>query len=236
MAEGISISAEQTHQMELLQMGRCGRCAERVSRTTILRGRACPHCDSALSACAGDVLDRLQTRQVQWRLVGYGLVGVASLLAGTIPLMQVVVQVLALFILHVIVLRRGLLWLAPGRRIFARLNMKLFGSLIAALALLINVAISPILGVSAFVLAFVGPVLTAVYVEGGLVILRSSLRRESDGRRLQVVEWALPVTFLVALLAVVAGTVGLVAGVLHLLATLDIPTIGEFSETLLEFF
>lgn len=222
--------------MRLLNAGRCRLCAERVARTAILRGGRCPHCESVLSRDTDAVLDRLKTRRLKWRLGGYGLVGVASFFAGAVPLLQTVVQVLALFILHVVVLRRGLVWLGSGRRIFARLNMKLLGAVIAAVALLINVAIAPFLGVSAFVLAAVGPVLTAVYVEGGLVILRRSLRRETKGQRLQIREWALPVGLVVALFAAVAGALGLVAGALHLLASLDIPTIGEFSETLLELF
>ena len=95
-------------------------------------------------------------------LVGYGLVAAASFLAGLVPLGQVVVQIAALFILHVIVLRRGLLWLPAGRRILARIAIKLFGAALAGLALLINVAIAPMVGASAFVLAAVGPALTAL--------------------------------------------------------------------------
>lgn len=226
----------QTHQMELLELGRCRRCAERVSRALVLRGGECPHCESCLAKPAGDVLQRLETRQVQWRLIGYGLVGVASFLAGLIPFLQAVVQIAALFILHVVVLRRGLIWLSAGRRVLVRLNMKLFGAVVAATALLINVAIAPFLGISAFVLAAVGPALTALYVEGGLVILRRALRRESKGERIQVVEWALPVGFIVTLLAIVGVAVAMFAAILHLLAAADIPTITELSETLLELF
>ncbi len=225
-----------SHQMRLLEVGRCRRCAERVSRALILRGEVCPHCESKLSKPSADVLDRLQTRQIQWRVIGYGLVAVTSFVSGLVPLLQSVVQVAALFILHVIVLRRGLVWLSPGRRIFARLNMKLFAALVAVAALFINVAIAPFLGISAFVLAAVGPLLTAIYVEGGLVILRHSLRRESRGQGLHVVEWALPAGLLVALLAVLGASVAMVATVLHLLAATDIPTIAELSEMLLELF
>ncbi len=236
MAEEVAIKSTDAHQMELVHAGRCRRCAERVSRAKILRGGECPHCGSVLNQATQKVLDQLEIRRLRWRLAGYGLVGVASFFAGAIPLLQTVVQVVALFILHVIVLRRGLVWLAPGRRIFARLNMKLFGAVVSAMALLINVAIAPFLGFSAFILAATGPVLTAIYVEGGLVIVRSSLRRESEGRRLQLTEWALPVAFIIALVFLVVGTLGLVAGALHLLASLEIPAVGELAETLLELF
>jgi hypothetical protein len=112
--------------------------------------------------------------------------------------------------------------------------MKLLGAAIAATALLINVAIVPLVGVSAFILGFVGPILTAVYVEGGLMILRKRLRLEADGESIKTSEWVLPVGVLVALLVAVAATVGVVLGTLHLLANADIPTISDISKSLLE--
>jgi hypothetical protein len=180
------------------------------------------------------VLEDLESRRLRWRLVGYGLVAVASFVAGAIPLLQIVVQLLALFILHVVVLRRGLIWLAPGRRILTRITIKLFGAAIATTALLINVAIAPLVGASAFILGFMGPILTAMYVEGGLVILRKRLRLEADGEPLKTSEWALPVGVLGALLLAIVATIGAVFGALHLLASADIPTISEISKSLLE--
>jgi hypothetical protein len=222
------------HQKKLLSSGRCGRCAERVSRTAIVREATCPHCDCSLGFHGGDVLEDLESRRLRWRLLGYAFVAVASLFAGAIPLLQIVVQLLALFILHVVVLRRGLIWLSPGRRILARISIKIFGAAIATTALLINVAVVPLVGVSAFILGFVGPLLTAIYVEGGLVILRKRLDLEAQGQSLKTSEWALPVGVLVALLVALGATVGMVMGTLHLLSTAEIPAISEISQTLLE--
>lgn len=222
------------HQNELLSGGRCGRCAERVERTQVVKAADCPHCGSALEFHGGHVLDELEAKRLRWRVLGYALVAAGSFVAGAVPLLQVVVQVLALFILHVVVLRRGLVWLGPGRRVLARISMKLYGAAIATFALLINVAIAPLVGVSAFILAAVGPLLTAAYVEGSLVILRKRLRWEADGRPLQKREWVLPVSLITALLVAIGATVGAVAGTLHLLANADIPTVSEISKTLLE--
>lgn len=221
------------HRIDLLANGRCGRCAERVPRARILRRATCPHCETEL-AIGGDILDELETRRVQWRLVGYGLVAAASFAAGAVPLLQIVVQLAALFILHVVVLRRGLLWLPPGRRILARITIKLLGAALATIAMLINVAIAPFVGVSALVLAAVGPLLTAVYVEGGLAILRQRLRWEADHDGLRTIEWLLPGGLLLLLVGALAGTVGLVMWAVHLLATAEIPTVSELSTTLLE--
>ena len=223
------------HQNELLADGRCAYCAERVKRAEIVRVGECPHCGSTLRWSGGDVLDDLESRQLRWRLLGYLLVAAASFVAGAIPLLQVGVQLGALFVLHVVVLRRGLQWLPPGRRVLARITIKIFGAALATVALLINVAIAPLVGLSAFILAGVGPLLTAAYVEGGLVILRRRLRWEAERKPLRFSEWALPIAFLVALLGAMVGTIATAMGVLHVLANTDIPSVREFAQTLLEY-
>lgn len=223
------------HQNDLLANGRCGRCAERVSRSSIVKVGDCPHCGANLTYNGGDVLDNLETRRLHWRIFGYALVGVGSFFAGAIPLLQVVVQLVALFVLHVVVLRRSLRWLSPGRRVLTRISIKMLGAALAATALLINVAIVPLVGVSAFILGAVGPLLTAAYVEGGLVILRRRLRWESDHESLRFSEWALPAGFMAVLLGVIGATIAVTLGTLHLLSTMDVPTVSEIAQTLLEF-
>jgi peptidoglycan biosynthesis protein MviN/MurJ (putative lipid II flippase) len=155
-------------------------------------------------------------------------------LAGAVPLLQVVVQLLALYILHIVVLRRSLNWLPAGRRILTRISIKLLGAAVATTALLINVAIAPLVGISALILGALGPLLTAVYVEVGLVILRRRLRWEARGESIRTGEWALPVGLLVALLVAVGGTVALVVGALHVLSAAEVPAVSEISQSLLE--
>lgn len=225
---------DKAHQNELLTSGRCGRCAERVPRAAIIQAARCSHCDSTLSFDGFDALDDLQTRQLRWRLFGYGLVAAASFAAGAVPLLQLVVQLLALYILHVIVLRHSLAWLPAGRRILARLSIKLLGAAIATLALLINVAIAPLVGISALILGAIGPLLTAAYVEGGLIIVRRRLRWEARGQAIKTGEWALPVGLLVALVVAVGGTVAMVVGALHVLSSAELPAVSEISRSLLE--
>lgn len=224
-----------SHQNELLSQGRCGRCAEQVSRAEVVRRDRCPHCNTELHwGGGGDVLDDLAASRARWRVVGYALVAAASFVAGIIPLLQIVVQLLALFILHIIVLRGGLRWLPPGRRVLARISMKLLGAAIATTAVIVNVSAAPLPGASAFILALTGPLLTAAYVEGSLFILRRRLEWEAAGDRLRPAEWILPVGLVGALLAAVTSAAVLTVGALHLLATADIPTISELSQFLLE--
>lgn len=220
------------HQMDLLAAGRCGRCAERVLYSAIVREADCVHCGSALSFNGSDILQTLQLRQRTWRVRGYALVAVASFFAGILPLAQIFVQLAALFILHIIVLRRGLIWLSPGRRILARISIKLLGAAIATSALLLNVAIVPLVGLSAVILGVLGPLLTALYVEGGLAILRKRWRLEAERQPLRSVEWVLPLAALLFLCAALGATAAVVLGTAYLLMNADIPGISAIAEFL----
>ena len=206
-----------------------------MPRTRIIRAADCEHCGARLAwSGRGGLLDELEERRGTWRIWGYGLVAAGSFFAGSVPLLQLGVQLAALFILHVVLLRRGLLWLSPGRRILARLTIKLLAAAVACSTLLINVAVAPLVGLSAAILAFVGPLMTAVYVEGGLAIVRQRLRWEAEGRPLAFIEWGLPLGLAAAMLTAVAATAAVVVGTLHLLAVAKIPTISEIAAWLLE--
>jgi len=181
-----------------------------------------------------DLPARLEQGRWAWRVVGYGLVAVASFFGGLIPLVQAVVQIAAMLVLHLILLRRPLYWLTPGRRLAARTTIKLLGALLGAFGLMVNVLVAPLPGVSGVVLAGLGFALTAVYVEGGLAIIRRRLVWESEARPLQVVEWGLPVGLVAALVGCTAAVVGVVTASLHLLVSADIPTVSELAARLLE--
>ena len=211
-------------EIALLEASRCRRCAEKVGRTAILKGQECPHCGTHLKWTGGNLVERLEAQQGRWRLRGYGLVALASFLAGFVPLLQTLVQLVALFILHVVVLRRGLSWLTPKRRIFTRLSTRLFAGVIAALSLLINAMIAPLLGLSAVVLAFVGPLLTALYVEVGLRVLRGALRRDEEDQGLKFLEWAMPIGFALALLGMILAALVPLVLVVHWLSTAQVPS------------
>lgn len=229
------MSALDAHHDALLLRGRCGQCAEPVRRHRLLRQLDCGHCGAALVVRgAFDLPERLQHGRWRWRLIGYGLVGAASFFVGTIPLLQSALQVGALLVLHVVLLRRPLLWLTPARRLAARTTIKLVAALIGATSVLVNVAVAPLPIVSNAVLAGLGFALTAVYVECSLTVIRRRLRWEADRRPLSFSEWGLPVALVTALMVSTLGVVGMAAGSLHLLASADIPTVSELAARLLE--
>ena len=224
------------HANALLSDGRCCRCAERVPRPRILRLGECGLCGAPLRwRGEGSLLEALEAHRGAWRIWGYGLIAVGSFVASNVPLLQLAVQISALFILHIVVLRRPLLWLSPGRRLAARVTIRLLEAAVACTAFLVNAAVAPILGLGAPVLAVVGPLLTAIYVEGGLKIVRQRLRWESQGRGLGLVEWGLPTGLAAILSLMVVATATLVFGTLHVLSLIDVPSIDGLVSWFLEF-
>jgi hypothetical protein len=223
------------HHDALLLRGRCGCCAEPVTRHRLLRQLDCEHCGASLCPRgAHDLHTRLEHGRLAWRSVGYGLVAAASFFAGTVPLVQAALQIVAFLVLHVVLLRRPLYWLTPVRRLTARTTIKLLGAVLGATSVLVNLLVAPLPGVSNAVLAIVGFAFTAAYVEGGLVILRRRLLWEAEGRPLSPVEWGLPAGLIGVLVMSTLGLVGATVGSLHLLATADIPTVSQLAARLLE--
>ena len=83
-------------------------------------------------------------------------------------------------------------------------------------------------------LAVAAPLMTALYVEGGLTVISQRLRWESEGRGLRPSEWLLPGAAITVLVVAVAATVGAVGGTFRLLATAEIPTISDIAAELTE--
>ena len=224
------------HHNTLLMQRRCAWCAEAVPLRDLLQGRDCPHCGAALKR-VGAQTDLSAALAGSWwarRLLGYGLVATASFFAGAVPLLQSAVQVVGLLVLHIWLIRGALGWLPASRRITARFTIKLVGALLTAVAFIINVAVAPMLGISAFILAAVGFLLSVVYVESALWLIRRRVSWEMEGLPLQTREWLLPVGLCGGLLLAVFGSIGVMVGGLHMLATMDIPGASELAEWMLD--
>jgi len=224
------------HHNALLMRRRCGWCAESVPLRALLRGQQCPRCDADLRRLGGTdgLTDALAGRWWGRRLVGYGLVAAASFVSGAVPMLQTVVLAVGLLVLHVLLIRSALGWLPPARRITGRFTIKLVGALLTALAFIINVAVAPLLGVSALILAAVGFLLSVVYVESALWLIRRRIAWETEALPLQTWEWLLPAGLCGALLLAVGGSIGAAVGGLHLLATTDLPGVSALAEWMLD--
>ncbi len=212
---------EQEYQWRLLERARCRLCAEKVERAAIIGGEDCPHCGALLNTDPKGFQKRLHQRKERWRLKGYGLMALASGGAGLIPLVQALVQVGAMVILHLWVLRRGMRWLSVKRRMLMRIKLRLMAATIAVVALVLNIAVAPLLGLSGVILAVSGPLLTALYVESGVAMLNRGLRRDEEGRKLGWMEWMVPLMGVMALVVSIGLLVMAVGSGLYWLSQLE---------------
>ncbi len=226
--------ASRRHQWQLLQRRRCRLCAEAVERDAILSGEACPHCGEVLCRDPNGLRKGLERRRRRWRLKGYGLMALASGGAGLVPLAQSVVQVAAMVILHLIVLRQSVKWLSLKRRLLTRVKLRLLAATLAVVSVVINITVAPFLGLSAAVLAVVGPVLTAIYVESGVAMVERGLRRDTEGEATTIGEWIVPVMAVMALVVSVGLLVAALGSALHWLSTLEWPALETTLEWLVE--
>lgn len=164
----------------------------------------------------------LASRASAWRWAVYGLVGLATLIGGLIPLLPTVLVFLAMLMAQSLVIRRPMRWLGTARRATARFNLALALALLNAINLTVNVVILPFVGVSAFVAALVGTLLTVLYVEVGLRFVRGRLAAEAREEPLKLWEWALPGTLVATLVLCSVGSLGSLAVVSHLLINSDV--------------
>lgn len=221
------------HHDALLLDGRCGECAEEAPPIAILRGADCPRCRSPLRPQVRPLADSLELRRWPLRTIGYGLVAAASFFSGLVPLLQALVLAAGLLTLHGLLLRRALGWLSPARRLAARLTLKLLASGLTALAFVINVAVAPFVGISAFALAAIGLLFTALYIELGLRLLRRRIAAEAAGAPLAFGEWALPAALIGGALLLSLALGGAITGALYLLTEAALPTAPEIAHWLL---
>jgi hypothetical protein len=165
----------------------------------------------------------LEARSPKARVAAYSLAAIGSLIAGFVPLAHAVFIVAAMVVADILVLRQALLWLPLGRRIAARTGVRLLGAGLGCANFVINVLVAPFPGISAFVLAFVGPIVLLAYVETGSRIVAKRLRWEAERKPFGVSEWRLPALLLAGLFMTAALSVLVPVALVHLLARAHVP-------------
>ena len=173
----------------------------------------------------------------RWRVLVYGVVGVGSLLAGFVPLGGVWMSMFAMFVGHVMLLRRPLRWLPPARRVITRLSMKLWFAFLGVASFVLNLLAAPLLavaGAGALFSALFGVGALALYLEGGLLLVERRIAREAANPRLTLLEWAIPLGLVGGLVVASVGGVILSWGMLSAIAALDVPGVATIARWLLE--
>jgi len=204
----------------------------------VLRGGDCPKCETGLEWKAAGALSESLRSQLGWkRWLAYVLVLAGSFLTGLIPAVHVVLHpllmLLALFVAHVWVVRHALRWLGPGRRVTARLNLKLLAAALTCLNLVVNVGVAPLLSVASVPLAIFSVVLFAIYLETALSMIGRRLEWEASQEPLKTMEWIVPVGLLVGLLVVTVGGALGIWGMLYALTEAEIPAVSTVAGWLL---
>jgi hypothetical protein len=225
------------HRRQLLLWRRCGYCAERISRVTIIRGGPCPHCGnevhSDMNIDAETVIEDVTQSWKRWRWVIYPAAFMASLLGGWIPFVHSILIFIALVGVHLLIVRHPLRWLSFGRRMTTRFTVKLFVAFFAVMNFLLDVLLIPFIGLNAIVLSMVAVLSVFLYTEGMILLITNRLRRDAISSRLDTWEWLVPLT----LIGLIVGATGAVTSVLgtmaYLLYSLEIPSVTDVVDSIL---
>lgn len=212
------------HRRELATRGRCPYCAEHVGAVEVLRGKPCSRCGTSLAytglGSPDAIIARLNEQWGRWRYVAFPLIAAATAVAGVVPLLGGIVRLAAMVLIHVVFVRRPLLWLSMKRRIAAKITLRLYLLALALLGLLIDAIVAPFLGVNALVTGVTSVVVAVLYAEGSLAFICARMRQESRGAPLALWEWAVPGALLFILLGAAAALVAAIAAMVNVVAVL----------------
>lgn len=196
-----ALPAAPSHARALLLEGRCPACAELLPPLLLLRGEPCARCE-APARVAGEA-DLVRTLGETWKrraAIAIGVMGLASLLGGFVPLLQAPLFLLGLLLTHVWVVGGALGWLSPARRVCAALTLRLLLVALSVGALVMNVLVAPLAGGSGFILGALGAAFMAFYLWLAQRMCVRRLELDRAGAGLGFGEWAPPAAALLTLL------------------------------------
>jgi hypothetical protein len=209
------------HQRELLTLGRCPRCAERLAPSCVLRADPCPRCGVRAEWPGTGATDGLVEAVVgRWRKsrpLMLALFMVITLVVGLIPLLAGLARLVGLVVVHFVYLRPALAWLSWGRRATTKLALKLWLVVVALLSWAVDVLVAPLPLAGAVISALVSGGAVLLFAEGALHWLTSRARRQARGPGLDTWEWLLPVGLFAAVLGLVLAVIGALSLGAHIL-------------------
>lgn len=221
------------HSNALLQRHRCGFCAEAVSAVAIIRQDDCQVCGSSLAwqvgGDAGEQENVLEALRAKWKLRKWVIlitIGVISFFAGQVPLLQSICLVLALMAIHLLLIRKPLQWLPTGRKIFAKMDIKLIGVMLTVFNLIINVLVMPFVFVNGLVLAILSVLNTFLFVHFATKIIETRLQWELNKTAFGMQDWIRTVMFLGVICFTTLTGVLVVWGMFELLMSIPVPFMG----------
>lgn len=226
------------HQAALLERRRCGWCAEQVRASDLLASNACGCCGRRLGVGGpvdrGALLEQVQAGWSRWRWPVYGGILLGSVLGSMLPLVAPVFFALSMVLVHLFIVRRPLTWLGRGRRLSARLTLKLALAGLTFVNLVFSTLLFSVFGCGQLVIGIWAVVSSVMYVEGALWLVGNRLRREAESQGLDFWEVALPVGILGGLLVSAGASVVGILAVAHVLVSAEIPGVSAIASFLLD--
>ncbi len=173
------------HQRRLVERRRCPHCAEFQPSVTWLSGGTCRRCEGSLTLFASEdhaatLLQRLDRDARFTRVVAYGGVFVGSLVIGWAPMLSTLVTALGMLVANFWLVRRPTAWLPVQHRMLVRLIVRAWFVVMLALSVEANVIAAPLialLGLGIGVSTGSAVLVTVLYVEGALWLVRRRVRR-----------------------------------------------------------
>ena len=117
-------------------------------------------------------------------------------------MLQSAIMVLGVIAIHVMLIRQPLKWLPTGRRICAKMNINLIGSMISVFNLFVNVLIWPFACVNGIALSILGVINTLVFVQLAMRTIRTRLAWEQEKKPFGIHDWFGPALVFSSLLGV----------------------------------
>jgi len=212
--------AYQSHRRALLSRGRCPECAELIRGTRALFAQEpCGHCGyerADENATGAPPLPPWRRRR--WGL--YAAVAVVSSVVSWLPLVGTLIVVAAMVAARWYVLGESLRWLSPARRVCTRFAVRLGIGFLAALALVVQEALTLLPFVGWLTKPVAGLAVIILFIEVGGRYVEGRVRRDAEGPALDTWEWLVPASMFGATMSVVVAGVLLLNWVWERAATL----------------
>jgi len=179
------VGPSSTHQRRLVERRRCPHCAEFQPSVTWMAGGRCGRCGESLTLLASEdhaavVLARLSRDARTTRVVAYGGVAVANLVIGWMPILGTLVTAVGMVIANLWLVRRPTTWLPVQHRMLVRLLVRAWFVVMLAVSVEANLIAAPliaVLGLGIAVSTGSAVLVTLLYVEGALWLVRRRVHR-----------------------------------------------------------
>jgi len=192
-----------------------------------MRQENCVHCGSTLvwqeDQEHNNILEALQSKWAMRKWIILGVIAILSFFSGQIPFLQSILLACALIITHIVIIRKPLQWLPKGRRIFAKMDIKLLGVCLAIGNLIINVLVIPFIFVNGIILAVLGVLNTFLFVHFASTIIQTRLQWELEKRPFGVHDWIRSALFLGTLCFIIFSAFLMMWGMTELILHIHIP-------------